>query len=266
MSRPSAFLSAEEEVALFERMAAGDMSARDRIVLAHTALAFRLAKKFHSNAMTDEDLRSEAMVGLMIAVDKFDVTKGFRFSTYAQFWVKACVRDACMKNVSEVTTLTTRDMSVITFRYPRAMIEEARANPNATQAEIEALAAKKLGLSKGQIEKARLILGASMVSLDAPLEGGAQVGDIIPDTAPGPEEIVEAADSAAFAAGVISEAMETLNDRERMILNARFLCEKDNLQTLDQVGEKLRVSKERVRQIQSVALKKIERFIRRKQK
>lgn len=266
MSRPSAFLRREEEIALFERMAAGDMSARDRIVLAHTPLAFRLAKKFHSNAMTDEDLRSEAMVGLMIAVDKFDVTKGFRFSTYAQFWVKACVRDACMKNASQITTPTSRDMSVITFQYPRAIREAAMADQAATQAEVEAAAAKKVGLSKGQIEKARLILGSAMMSLDAPLGEDQTIGDVIADDGPSPEEIVEAADSAEFAAGIISEAMKTLNEREKMILNARFLCEKDNFQTLDQVGEKLRVSKERVRQIQSVALKKIERFIRRKQK
>ena len=243
-------LTTDREKELAERMAEGDEAAKNELVEANLRLVVSIAKRYVGKGMFFLDLIQEGNLGLMKAVDKFDYTKGYKFSTYATWWIRQAITRAI---ADQARTIRIPVHMVETIhkvsRYQRQMLQEL--GREATPAEI----GEKMGMSA---EKVREIMKVALdpVSLETPIgeEEDSHLGDFIPDEdTPAPAE----AASATILREMIERELNTLTPREAHVIKLRFGLYDGRTRTLEEVGKEFDITRERIRQIESKALRKL---------
>ena len=243
-------LTADEELELAQRKADGDESAKERLIEANLRLVVSIAKRYTGRGMSFLDLVQEGNIGLMKAVEKFDYTKGYRLSTYATWWVKQSV------------TRALADQSR-TIRLPVHMVEAVNRIRKAQRALAVKLGrepsneeiGKEVGMSEKRVTELMQSSGDT-VSLETPVgdEDGSNLGDFVADDSNASTE--EKAES-VFLREEIEQMLQGLNPREREVIILRFGLESGHPLTLEEVGKRFKVTRERIRQIETAALRKL---------
>ena len=270
LSRNAEYLDAETEFGLATAWRdQRDERALHRLVTAHIRLAGKTATRYRNYGLPVEDLVQEGAIGLMKAAEKFDPDRGYRFSTYAVFWIKAQIQEYVLRNQSVVRLGTTGAQKSLFFNLKRLQTQIARdavaegkpLGPEAIRLKI----ADKLGVTANDVEMMEGRLSGGDRSLNAPLsmgdEGpGVEWIDGLEDDSPQAAERVEAAHDIETVRQWLSKAVGTLSERERLVIQDRKL--RDEPRTLESLGDELGVSKERVRQIEVIALGKMKKALR----
>ena len=266
-ARKAEMLSAQTEAALARAWRDhGDKAALHRLVTAYMRLAISMAAKYRRYGASMNDLTQEAAIGLMKAAEKFDPERGFRFSTYAVWWIKAQLQDYVMRNWSLVRTGSTTAQKSLFFNLRRVeakLRREADARRETLDSNgLRAAVAAELGVSVAEVAMMEGRLAGSDASLNATQasdEDGREWIDVLEDEGAQAAEIVEDRHDAAALSVQLNRALSTLNDRERLIVRARQLAEEPR--TLESLGAELKLSKERVRQLEAAAYGKLRRSL-----
>lgn len=242
-------LSHEEEVDLAKRVLQGDKEASTKLVEANLRLVVSIAKHYHSQSMTFMDLVQEGNIGLCKAAEKFDYTKGYRFSTYATWWVRMTIMRAL-----EEQDNTIRIPSNLLEHYNKMNRIIAQFNGENGRDPTPKELAEETGWDYEKV-KTLLELSNSVISLDTPLgdDEEGSYGDLIPDNSYNPV----AAALRESNRQTIMRVFSTLGSREKEVMAWRFGIEDDQPLTLEEIGEKINLTKERVRQIEVKALRKL---------
>ena len=241
-------LSAEEEIELALRMEEGDEEAKKKLAEANLRLVVSIAKRYVGRGMLFLDLIQEGNLGLIKAVEKFDYRKGFKFSTYATWWIRQAITRA-IADQARTIRIPVHMVETINklIRVSRQLLQELGREP--TPEEI----AEEMNMP---VERVREILKISQepVSLETPIgeEEDSHLGDFIPD-----DNIPVPADAAAFTLlkEQLLEVLSTLTDREQKVLRLRFGLDDGRARTLEEVGKEFNVTRERIRQIEAKALR-----------
>lgn len=243
-------LTPEEEAALAERILNGDDAARDRLITANMRLVVSIAKHYVGRGMPLLDLIQEGYSGLIKAVEKFDYTKGFKFSTYATWWIRQAITRAIADQAR-------------TIRIPVHMVETISRlkkaqnkllHENGHEPTVDEIA-RELNISTNKVREI-IRIAQDPVSLEAPVgeEDDSYLGDFIPD-----EDALAPIDSAMKSVfkDELNKALNTLPEREREVLKFRYGVGYDRSHTLEEVGRQFKVTRERIRQIEAKALRKL---------
>jgi RNA polymerase sigma-32 factor len=239
-----------------------DEEALHRLVNAYMRLAVSMAGKYKRYGASRADLIQEAGVGLMKAADRFDPERGVRFSTYAQWWIKASIQDYVMRNWSMVRTGSTTPQKALFFNMKRVeskLEREAQQRGETLDShQLQELVAQEIGVSMRDVEMMKGRMSGGDFSLNATQstdEEGREWMDTLEDDSPQAAETVERDLDLGQVRNWLNEAMQALSERERYIVEQRKLTE--DPRTLESIGEELGLSKERIRQVESVALTKL---------
>jgi RNA polymerase primary sigma factor len=248
-------LTPKEEIALTRKVKKGDEMARKAMIRANLRLVINLAKRYMYLGIPLIDLIEEGNLGLIKAVEKFEPSKGFRFSTYAAWWIKQGIT----RSISEQGKMIRIPV------YMNELISKWRKTKERLSQKLKRMPkdeeiAKKLKLSKDKVEQINFWMSSSTSSLDAPIgdEENSQVSDLIEDkNTASPDATI----GVMMDKERVNNLLDIMNDREKEILDMRFGLHDSRTHTLAEVADKLGVSRERIRQIEEAALKKIKKLV-----
>lgn len=248
-------LTPQEEITLTKKVKRGDEMARKAMIRANLRLVINLAKRYMYLGIPLIDLIEEGNLGLIKAVEKFEPKKGYRFSTYAAWWIKQGITRSISEQGKMIRIPVYMNELISKWRKTKE-----RLSQKLKRAPKDEEIAKKLKLSKDKIEHINFWMSSSTSSLDAPIgeEEGSQVSDLIEDkNAASPDATIRIMMDKERIDGLL----DIMNDREKEILDMRFGLHERRPHTLAEVSEKLGVSRERIRQIEETALKKIKKLV-----
>ena len=243
-------LTPAEEVDLAQKMCDGDQAAKRKLAEANLRLVVSIAKRYVGRGMQFLDLIQEGNLGLIKAVEKFDYRKGFKFSTYATWWIRQAITRA-IADQARTIRIPVHMVETINklIRVSRRLLQQLGRDPRPDEI------AKEMDISE---EKVREIIKIAQepVSLETPIgeEEDSHLGDFIPD-----EDVQAPADAAAFAMlqAQLADVLDTLHPREEKVLRLRFGLDDGRARTLEEVGKEFNVTRERIRQIEAKALRKL---------
>jgi RNA polymerase sigma-32 factor len=240
----------------------GDRDAANQIVTSHLRLATKIAMGYRGYGLPIAEIISEGNVGLMQALNRFEPEKGFRFATYAMWWIRASIQDYILRSWSLVKIGTTTNQRKLFFKLRSAKSKIAALESGDLRPDQVALIAKTLDVSdQDVVDMNRRLRGDK--SINAPVHENDEIGewqDNLVDQSPSPEAIVVEQDERDHRHNALIAAIEILNDRERRIFEARHLA--DEPLTLEDLAKKFNVSRERIRQIEVRAFEKVQKAAR----
>jgi len=243
-------LTAEEEVELAKRMEMGDKEAKQRLIESNLRLVVSIAKRYVGRGMLFLDLIQEGNMGLIKAVEKFDYRKGYKLSTYATWWIRQAITRA-IADQARTIRIPVHMVETINklVRTSRQLLQELGREPTAEEI------AEEMGLTPERVREIQKI-AQEPVSLETPIgeEEDSHLGDFIED-----QDALAPAEAASFVMlkEQIEEVLDTLNEREQRVLRLRFGLDDGKARTLEEVGREFGVTRERIRQIEAKALRKL---------
>ena len=253
-----AMLERNRELELARRWReSGDREAADELVTSHLRLAAKIAMGYRGYGLPISEMISEGKIGLMQALNRFEPEKGFRFATYAMWWIRACIQDYILRSWSLVKIGTTANQKKLFFKLRSAKSRIAALESGDLRPDQVALIAQDLGVTDQDVVDMNRRLGGDK-SINAPVRNDGETGewqDYLVDQSPSPEAVVVAQDETERQRSALSAAIDVLDGRERSIFEARLLA--DEPPTLEELAAKFRVSRERIRQIEARAFEKV---------
>jgi RNA polymerase sigma-32 factor len=261
--RRFAMLEKEQEYELARRWRErGDRDAANQLVTSHLRLAVKIAMGYRGYGLPVSEIISEGNIGLMQALNRFEPQKGFRFATYAIWWIRAAIQDYILRSWSLVKIGTTANQKKLFFKLRSAKYKIAAFESGDLRSDQVALIAKTLDVTSQDVVDMNRRLGGDK-SINAPLHEDGEAGewqDRLVDQSPSPEAIVIEQDDKEYRHKALIAAIDVLDDRERRIFEARHLV--DEPLTLEDLAGKFNVSRERIRQIEARAFEKVRKAAR----
>jgi len=261
--RRFAMLEREQEFELAKRWREhGDRDAANQLVTSHLRLVVKIAMGYRGYGLPSSEIISEGNVGLMHALNRFEPEKGFRFTTYAMWWIKSSIQDYILRSWSLVKIGTTANQKRLFFKLRTAKSKIAAFESGDLHPDQVASIAKTLDVTaQDVVDMNRRLAGDK--SINAPVRDDAEAGewqDRLVDQSPSPEAIVIEQDNTDYRHKALIAAIGVLNDRERRIFEARHLV--DEPPTLEDLAARFNVSRERIRQIDAYAFQKVRKAVR----
>jgi len=256
--RRFAMLERDQEYMLAKRWREhGDRDAANKLVTSHLRLAVKVAMNYRGYGLPVSEIISEGNVGLLQALDRFEPDRGFRFSTYAVWWIRASIQDYILRSWSLVKIGTTANQKKLFFKLRSAKNKIAALQSGDMHPDQVTLIAKNLGVADQEVIDMNRRLGGDS-SLNAPIHDEGEAGewqDYLVDQSPSPEALLAVRDETDRQQKALTHAIGVLNPRERRIFEARHLA--DQAMTLEDLAVEFNVSRERVRQIEVRAFEKV---------